>query len=103
MLLRFGLSASPSGQLLYLILRDPLVKSALFDEIEAAGQLLTKRDPVPCVPALSQSRGNFSILSLSLCLSNRLSVTVSASPDSTLRQLRGVGTSILDPKGHSSQ
>jgi hypothetical protein len=46
--------------------------------------------------------GNFSILSLSVSLSNRLSAPHEASTDSTLRQLRGAGTSILDPKaGHS--
>src|SRR6478735_6875670 len=102
MLLRFGLSASPSGQLLYLILREALVKSAFFDGIEAAGDRVSQERSAPCVPALGQSRGNFSILSLSLRLSNRPSVTISASPVSTLRQLRGVGTSILDPKGLGS-
>jgi hypothetical protein len=48
MLLRFGLSASPSGQLLYLILRDPLVKSAFLDLKSKPARRLTKRDPVPC-------------------------------------------------------
>ena len=80
MLLRSDLSVLVAGQLLYLILRDPLVKSAFFDRIEAAVDRVSQERSAPCVPALGQSRGNFSILSLSLCLSNRLAVTVSASP-----------------------
>ena len=42
--------------------------------------------------------GNFSILSHSVSVSNRPPATHEASVDSTLRQLRGVGTSILDPE-----
>ena len=42
--------------------------------------------------------GNFSILSLSVSMSNRPLATLAASANSTHQQLRGVGTSILDPE-----
>src|SRR6478736_10494940 len=76
MLLLSGLSTAYARQLHYLVLRNRMSNRRLSIGIEAAGQRLTKRDPVPCVPALSQSRGNFSILSHSVSLSNRLSGTV---------------------------
>lgn len=99
MLLPFSLSASPAGQLLYLILRVRLVKSA-FSVMEAAGstacgtkiEMLSGAFGSQWISLLS---GNFSILSLSLSLSNRLSVTVFASPAALIDKIRGVGSPML--------
>jgi len=66
MLLRFGLSASPSGQLLYLIHRDPLVKSALFDSKSMPARRLTKRDPVSCNQLVTDAGQLLYLISLRL-------------------------------------
>jgi hypothetical protein len=98
MLLRFRLSASSSGQLLYLILRDPLVKSAQFDSKSTPARLLTKRDPLPARWLLANCWGNFSILSHSLCLVKSAARDCFSVSGQHSSQLRGVGTSIVDPR-----
>lgn len=57
MLLPFSLSASPAGQLLYLILRVSLVKSAFLTKSGHDDAHLTKLDRLPVVSASSQPGG----------------------------------------------
>ena len=56
MLLPFGLSASPAGQLLYLILRVSLVKSAFLTEVRRDDAHLTKLDRRLDVSAFEPAR-----------------------------------------------
>lgn len=64
---------------------------------------LTKLDPVPCDSAFSQPAGQLLyLISLALLVKSAVRDCFSVS-GSTLRQLRGVRTSILDPKVDNPQ